>query len=308
MKKNFNIISKIIVVTLVLSLIPIFSIGTHAENSSSVVEIMNDVKNRTSTSLVQSGQIEIIGDSTIYFHDNANLLTKKDKEQIIGLLHDKNADVISYNILFLTCDDVRGKTTMTYSDDYMDELFPDYEHNIAFVIDMDNREIYINTMGNAILSLTDKMIDAALDDAYPYIKNGQYGECLKAMASYCVPRLSDNPGTGATNSNIAAYGFGTAIVQGMLGSMPIALIAAGIIVTVLIFKHNSVNKAQSAVRYIEKNNYKVLDKDEVFVRSYTTVQKDFYKPSSSSGSSSSGGGSSHRSSSGRSHGGGGRSF
>jgi hypothetical protein len=55
---------------------------------------------------------------------------------------------------------------------------------------MDNREIYINTMGNAIKSLDDKDIENALDVGFAYVCECKYTECLAAMADYCINKLN----------------------------------------------------------------------------------------------------------------------
>ena len=248
------------------------------------------------------GYSETYGGSEIYMHDLGDLLTDSEEQELMEKFGEKCKD-IHYNVLFLTTNDADGKSTIFYADDYMDELFPYDENNIAFVIDMDNREIHINTMGNAILCLTDAMIESGLDRGYEYIANYEYADCLDAMGSYCVARLYDNPDQGPSTVDLLIEGI-------ILGLLPAAVITA-ILVAALLFRHNKANTKQATATYVSNENYSVIDKDEVFVRSYETVIKDYYKPresSSSSGSSRSSGGSSHRSSSGRSHGGGSRKF
>jgi uncharacterized protein len=214
-------------------------------------------------------------------------MTDKEETELIEAI-DEQCKGLSYNILFLTTDDANGKSTMSYSDDYMDKLFPEgTENNIAFVIDMDNRKIYINTMGKAIENLSDDEIDIGIDRGYDEIKSNDYDGCLLAMASYCLDELK-----------------GPSFITLLLQATPFALLVTAVVVVVLILRHNKINKTVAATSYLMKNDYDVIDKDETFVRSYETIQRDYYKPKSSSSS----GGSSHRSSSGRSHGGGGRSF
>lgn len=236
-----------------------------------------------------------IGQSTVYMHDLANLLTEQEERALIDDVS-KYCKKIDYNILFLTTNNTNHKTTMRYSDDYMDALFPKgVENNIAFVIDMDNRKIYINTMGNAINRLSDKMIESGLDKGYAKIKKQDYDGTLKAMAKYCLPKLKiDN------------------FFVKFLKEIPRHIISAGIITAVIIFflikRHEKANKKQPATTYVSNQDYKLNDKKENYVRQYQTVQRGYYSSSSGSSSHHSSGGSSHRSSSGRSHGGGGRSF
>ena len=161
------------------------------------------------------------------------------------------------------------------------------------MVDMQNREIYINTMGKAIDSLSDMMIQKALDKGYAYVVAADYYNTLKEMSVYCLDRL-ENPLTW---------------MEGLWGNMlelsVWALITVGIIAVFAVLGHNAANRTISATKYLSREDYKVVGKKEKHVRSYDTVERGYYRSSSSSGG---GGGSSHRSSSGRSHGGGGRRF
>jgi uncharacterized protein len=231
-----------------------------------------------------------IGKSHIYIHDLANLMTSQEENDLVESIRDK-CEQTEYNVLFLTTNETNGKSTMVYSDDYMDALFPvGTENNIAFIIDMDNREIYINTMGEAIRQISDNEIDKALDRGYSKIQEKDYSGCMQAMATYC---LSDLQGTDQGEN---------AFVDSAMSALPGSLLVTAIVVIILVVKHNKANKSVAATSYLNNGDYDVICKDETFVRSYETVQHDYYKPKSSSG------GSSHSSSSGRSHGGGGRKF
>ena len=236
----------------------------------------------------------------VYVHDLANLLTNEEEQELEELAAYYCTD-FDLNVLFLTMDDADGKSTMQYSDDYMDNVFPiGVENNIAFVIDMDNREYYINTMGVAITKLSDDEIDIALDEAYPEMSSGNYYGAFKDMATYCLSEITGK-------SSLMMNGLFAGLLTAMIACAIIAAIPTAIIVIWLILAHNSANKTQSATKYLSNENYAVINKDEVLIRSYETVQIGYYRPkSSSSGGSRSG--SSHRSSSGRSHGGGGRRF
>lgn len=233
----------------------------------------------------------------VYVHDNANILNQSEESRLTNLAM-KYVNAFELNVLFLTIDDADGKSTVRYTDDYMDDFFPvGVEDNIAFVIDMDNREFYINTMGIAIERLTDEDIEKALDKAEPSMKREHYAKAFEKMADFCLDLI--------VNGESAR--FGEDFVYNMLhiGAIIAAIITA-IVVIVLVVEHNVANKALSATKYVAKEDYKVIDKSETMVRIYDTVQKNYYKPKTSSGGRS--GGSSHRSSSGRSHGGGGRRF
>ena len=132
----------------------------------------------------------LVGNCHVYIHDDANLLSGLEHEKLLNVVA-QYSNKISFNILFLTYDDAHGKSTETYSDDYMDTLLPYKAHdNIAFVIDMDNREYYINTMGKAIDWIDSNEIEEALGEGYDSIINGEYAKCLQKVSNYCLKELA----------------------------------------------------------------------------------------------------------------------
>ena len=233
-------------------------------------------------------------DGNVYVHDIAELLSDEDERKLIDLAKNKLTKN-SYNVVFLTNNGDMGKTTMDWSDDYLDAMFPTEEDNIAFIIDMYNREIYVNTMGQAIKRLSDDKIERTLDKGWDNASNEDYYGCLANMASYALPYLDRSE---------ASAGFLEFIVA-MFFAAWIPAILTIIVVIILSKNHKKANAVISANRY-NAGEFNVISKDEQFIRSDKRIIRDYYRQSSSSSSRS--GGSSHRSSSGRSHGGGGRKF
>jgi len=234
-----------------------------------------------------------VGSSTVYLHDNADLLSPTEEAKLVELCQDKCFS-LSYNVLFLTYNDAAGKSTIRFTDDYMDDLFPYDEDNIAFVIDMDNREIYINTMGKAIDCLSDSEIERALDLGYSQMTDADAYSCLSYMASFCFPLLGNAP-------------FGGVFFENMFSAIPFAAVATLTLVIILVTRHNEANKNVTSAWNLNDGRYSIEQKEAHFIKQYDTVQRGYYAQKSSSSSSSSHG-SSHRSNSGRSHGGGGRKF
>lgn len=111
--------------------------------------------------------------------DQANLLTAEEKSSIT-----KTAEILSkeakWNVIVATIDHADGKNTQTIGE----ELFNDNtlgDDGITCIIDMDNREIYINTMGTAISYLTDKRIDTITTDSFSYATKEDYAQCFLHM-------------------------------------------------------------------------------------------------------------------------------
>lgn len=229
---------------------------------------------------------------SVYVYDNADLLSSEE-EIALKQSYQKYAINESLDIVFLTYSDANGKSTMTYTDDFYDGLEGDYRHadnGVLFAIDMDNREIYINTVGIAISKLTDDEIDMFLDYGFEEISNEKYFECLDIMSEKALTNMF----------GMKYAGFWALFFQSFWISIGVSIL----IIVLLFLVHNKANHNSSVEIYLTENSYKVKNKNTIYLGSHDRVDYGYYKSSSSSSS----GGSSHRSSSGRSHGGGGRSF
>lgn len=243
-------------------------------------------------------------DYDAYVFDNANLLSSHE-EQLLYNLAASYADTLQMDIVFLTYDDANGKSTMAYTDDYYDGLEGDYcyaDDGILFAIDMDNREIYINTVGLAIRELDDNEIDAFLDYGYDKIVKKEYYDCLEVMAKKSLQNIQSGETLNDDYYEYSKPSFKECVIK----ALPISIILGLIVMTILLIKHNRANKQTIALKYLDKKTFKVNSKNAIFAGTRTEIKRGYYKQSSSSSRSS--GGSSHRSSSGRSHGGGGRRF
>ncbi len=244
-----------------------------------------------------------IGNSTLYIHDFADLLTKDEEKDLIEDLQ-ASYENLNFNILILTTNDTDGKSTMVYSDDYMDALFPYTDKNIGFVIDMKHHKVYINTMGDGIRKISDSEVQRAIDAGYSSLKNEKYSSCFSQMAAYSAKLLSATEGSGVvpTEKNLFSK-----FLFGMLQYAIAGILIAVFVCYRLIARHRKANMPYTAAAYVANNDYDVVDRETNYIRSFQTIQRGFYS-SDTDHSSHSGGGSSHTSSSGRSHGGGGRSF
>lgn len=238
---------------------------------------------------------QTLKNATVYIVDEANKLTEQEKDSLVKSVEKSTKRTkTKLNVLFLTVQDANGKSVVEYSDDRMEEILAGKgEDNIAFVIDFDNRRTYINTMGKAIQILSDDKIEKALTAGDKYVQNSQYEKCLNAMAIQALSYM--NP----TKLFLEKF------LSRLLLTSVIAIIFTVVWVIFVIRAHNKANIAPSANNYMPEKGYEIRDKQENYVRMYTTRTP---RAKQSSGSSGHSGGSSHRSSSGKSHGGGGHSF
>ena len=129
-----------------------------------------------------SGNSDLAEGKTRVF-DQAGLFSEAEKssmeEEIASMRKDMNMDVV-----IITTDDAGGKSAERYSEDfYTNGNFgtgKDYS-GVIFLIDMDNRELYIAPVGTMNRFLTDKRWNTILDDAYEGASNGDYAASAEAF-------------------------------------------------------------------------------------------------------------------------------
>ena len=115
--------------------------------------------------------------------DRAQLLTEEEETELL-----KQAAELSqktgYELRLVTTDQTEGKTTQQFAEAYFESLTddgPETASGASYVIDMDNRQIYIATYGGLQYYLTDARVDTLLDHAYEYVSEGEYDKTFKSM-------------------------------------------------------------------------------------------------------------------------------
>lgn len=124
-----------------------------------------------------------LADGKTRVFDNAGLFTESERasmeENIASMRKDMNMDVV-----IVTTDDAEGKTAESYSEDfYINGNFgtgKEYS-GVLFLIDMDNRELYLTPVGTMNRFLTDKRWNSILDDAYEGASNGDYAASAQSF-------------------------------------------------------------------------------------------------------------------------------
>lgn len=260
--------------------------------------------------------------STQRVFDEAGLLTVEEIEdletQIASLQKLMRMDVV-----LVTTDETNGKDSRNYADDYYDYGGFGVGKNangVLFLIDMDNREIYISTSGAMIRFLTDKRIDNMLDREIVYMKKSDYfgtmNQFLKDVEGYYrdgIPNRQYN------------YDIETGMVSRYYSIRWYEILAAIVIPGFVAFstccgvaksyemKKERKQGTDALLAYRQGAAYDLsIATDELIDKTLTHRRIETHSSGGgtrSGGSRSSGGRSStHRSSSGRSHGGGGRKF
>lgn len=272
---------------LIILLIYIFNIHiTFASNTQTDINyILNNFNYNYIYTTVSTYTPKVDASEKVY--DYANLLTSAEKTELFNKIQDF---IVEYNMdmVIVTIDNNNKSSSMAYADDFYD--YNDFgigEKNdgILFLIDMDYREIWISTTGNAI-NIYDSYIDSILDDCYNYIVNKEYYGCAMTFINSSANSYKKHKRVGW--------------ISGFILAGIVSLAIPTIFCLYKKSKHKAIRLASDADTYLVKSSFNMNKSEDKFSHSHTTK----IPRSTSSGSS----GGSHRGSSGVSHSGGGRRF
>ncbi len=127
----------------------------------------------------------------VMIDDTASLFTEEETEHIDSAAYEF-ASANEYSVAVVTTDNAMGKSATEYADDYYDSLIFSSgwsEDGICFLIDMDNREIYVSCAGLCIDEYTDYELNLIIDSGYEYVANGDYSDCMVTMI-YMAQKLA----------------------------------------------------------------------------------------------------------------------
>lgn len=255
-------------------------------------------------------------------YDDAALFTADEAAQLEATIAGLRAEY-EQDFVVVTTADAGGKTAQEYADDFYDNGGFGEGKNLdgmLFLIDMDNREIYVSTSGITIRYLTDERIEEILDAAYGEVVDGNYYAAADRALTKAGELIGEGIEKGQYNydsetgkiSRPASY-----YILRLIRALLIGAAAGGIACLIVVVSYKSKDK-RGARSYVQ--NFQAGTQADQFLNQ-TVTHRMIPKtpPPSSSGGSRSGSSSSHRSSSpgrstthhssgGRSHGGGGRKF
>lgn len=258
--------------------------------------------------------------------DAANLFDEIQEEEIASSLVDFTLET-SYSAAVITTDNSEGKTSQSYADDYYDNLVISEgwsRNGILFLIDMDNREVCISTMGDCISFYADS-IDYIIDNGYDELVSGNYSDCIILMIDAAYERYQ-NGGSDyygdyyyddyygdypIYNDGVIDYHDTATHSSGIsLGNVAVCIVIAVVIAAISVFAVKSQYKntgkgdefdADDVILNLTGSNDSVISRNVITTR----VPKNNNNHHRHGGG---GGGGSHRSSGGFSHGGGSRKF
>ena len=118
-------------------------------------------------------------ESLAWVDDEAGLLnesTEEELEERAGKLWKETG----YQFMLVTAADAGGKEAREFAEDYYMEHQSTLD-GVIYLIDMDNRELYVATSGQMRYYLTDSRRDELLDEGYEAVLEGEYGEAFLVM-------------------------------------------------------------------------------------------------------------------------------
>ena len=272
-------------------------------------ETVDDEKELTNTNTLSMSQYEIgrmnskvpTVDASLKIYDYADLFSENEEKQlydaVTAFIEKNNMDMAIVTIKYNP-----ERQAMVYADDFYD--YNEFGKNasndgVLFLIDMDTREMWISTTGDAINRLNDREIDRILDKCYNKITAKEYFECANEFIKHTDILIKS---TGSQTTFSPAFN----PEQILIGA------AGGAIVGMIYYamgssKHRLIRRENRARNYESKLN--LTTNTDILV--HHTVNRVYSPQTTSSGSGGFGGGggsSIHIGSSGISHGGGGRHF
>lgn len=238
--------------------------------------------------------------------DDAGLLTDTQRAGLQEAITEAEQQT-GWDLYAVTTLDAGGKSAQAYADDFFDSSSGGGS-GVVLLIDMDNREIYISTAGEAIRYLTDRRIDTILDNAYGYVSEGDYADCFSEMLSGVVYAYEQGIPDGQYNYDVETGKISVYRSVTPLEAVIAVLVAlvAGIGVFAVIVGRYRLKFGGYTYDCHRFGSVNVTDEKDVLVNTVVTHRRI---PRNTGGSGGGGSRSSvHTRSSGARHGGGGRKF
>ena len=250
--------------------------------------------------------------------DNAGLLTYDETAELTRQIENLRQE-LELDIVIVTTYVTGGKGVQAYADDFYDQNGYGYgstNSGILLLLDMEAREWYMSTCGEAIYIFTDYGLDQLGQTILPWLSNGEYYRAFLAWISGLSPYVKayrmGSPMDGYVPPDEYESPYGDEIyyyddhvgipIQPFPVALIIGLIIAAVTVWVMRSKMNTAKLQKSAANYLKDGSFRLRQRSDMFL--YSRVTRTARPKNTSSG----GGSSVHRSSGGISHGGRGGRF
>lgn len=302
-----NKIKYILLIILVFLAINVQASTTTYERSRDNLGV-NDwitVTNRNIDDILKTPKV----DANEKVYDFADLFSDAEETEIYNKIS-AYSELSHFDLAVVTINENNKRSEVEYADnfyDYNDFGFNETRDGMIFLIDMDNRQIYISTNGYAVRQYDDYRIDQIIDAGYDNLRNQKYAQCILQMINESTYYIG--LGIPSGNENLIIDGHRISRGAKPLSTAQKIGIVVGLSATItLIVAIVMYHKTRLKIKVGSLQSYFISAKNpqrnDQFLRSAIS-RVPIHTESSGSG----GGGSSfHSSSSGGFHGGGGRGF
>ena len=253
-----------------------------------------------------------------YVVDYAGLLTGEEEENLQQWVQQYKTD-LQLDIVIVTTYGSDGKGVQAYADDFYDQNGYGYGSNktgILLLIDMESREWYMSTCGDAIYIFTDYGLDQLGQTIVPWLSSGDYYRAFMAWVSALPPYVeafrNQSPIDGYVPPDEYESPYGDEIyhyddhvgvrIKPFPVALVIGLVAAAVTVLIMRGTMNTAKLQKNAANYLKDGSFRLRRRTDMFL--YSRVSRRAKPKNNTSG----GGSSVHRSSGGISHGGRGGRF
>ncbi len=251
------------------------------------------------------------------FYDYAHLISTNDELRLreeLQLLSESSG----FDVVAVLMDDNEGYSSADYADDFYDyNGFAD--NGLLLLINLDDREVYVSTCGEAMSYFTDGIIDDMTYELVEPLADGDYDGAVILFVQQCKEILQAPPkGESSSVSTQKPPIYEAPEKQGkdwvaFIGTAALgSAVFGGIVVAIMSALHNKLpSKKQSTFHYVSGGKVQLTRNRDIFLNSTvhkTRIQQDTVSRSGGSSGRSHSHTTMHRSSSGRMHGGGGRRF
>lgn len=250
--------------------------------------------------------------------DNAGLLSPEETGELTRKIQTLRSE-LELEIVIVTTYGTGGKNVQQYADDFYDINgygWGSENTGILLLLDMEAREWYMSTCGEAIYIFTDYGLEELGDAILPWLSDGEYYQAfeiwLDELEYYVDAYRTGIPVDGYVPPDEYESPYGDEIyhyddhvgirVRPFPVALVIGLVAAVIAILVMRGKMNTAKLQCGAVDYLKDGSFHLRQRSDMFL--YSRVSRRAKPKNNGSG----GGSSVHRSSGGASHGGRGGRF
>ena len=218
--------------------------------------------------------------------DQAALFSQSEKEQLENLVQSMIQHT-ELDIAIVTADDVQGKSSADYAHDFYNEHSLGYgstADGLLYLINMDDREVYIYMRDRGYDYFDDSRIDKVLDQVVPYLSDGQYAKSAETFLHEAERRvLTEGIVTSPDGEEEGSIWTEFAIYLG------ISVVAGGAVIVVMILG----NRGRSTVHegtYLKDGSFQVTNRMDQYYTTTVTRQRIQRNRSGGSGPRIGGGG------------------